>query len=501
MSASPPLKPLNPLRLTALVILLLLRLTADAAAQTPTLNLPDLGSAAGAQQHAKKLQRLGRDLYFQLKRRGDLLTDPQIQSYLSDLGARLALHSESPPQAMTFFALRHPSLNAFAAPGGYIGIHAGLLLKLRHESEIAAVLAHEIAHITQQHLDRSLANAADFSPQLAIALLAAALIGSQNHQLGQATLAGALGANARRQIQFNRSSEHEADRIGIQLLARAGFPAQRMATTFARLQQSARFTADSLPEYLRTHPVDERRIAESLNRAAQMPGGHDPDNRLFRMIQARIRLLTSGNLIDLQARTAAALRDHQDAPSNAQDRDGLWFQAALLALALGDVAASRRALAQLSATGQALLPPRLLAIEQLRAAGDDAQADRQADQLLALYPGHPAVALARLDSLLRQRQFQQAYDLAAKTARIIPDHSGVIERQSRAANALGRPLTATLLLAEHYRLEFQYQRALALLSEAEANLSDAADPITAARILAKKQHIETLIELDKLADN
>ena len=363
------------------------------------------------------------------------------------------------------------------------------------------MLAHEIAHITQKHLDRSLANATAFSPQLAIGILAAALIGSQGHPLGQAALASALGANARRQIQFTRSYEYEADRIGIRLLARAGFPARRMAETFSRLQQLDRFTADGLPDYLRTHPVDEHRVAESLNRAAQLPGNQDPDNRLFRMMQARIRLITSGNLIDLQERTAAALLGDQHVALNEADRDGLLFQAALLALALDDTAGSQRALSQLSKTGQSLLPPQLLAIEQLRAAGNHRQANRNADRLTGLYPGHPAVVLARLNRLLREQQFRQAYDLAAKTARILPSHSGIIARQSQAASALGQPLTATLLLAEHYRLEFQYRRALALLSEAEANFDDATDPITAARILAKRQQIEKLIELATLSDS
>ena len=502
MPTSPPHKPPTPLRrLIVPTLILLVTLSVAAPAQAPPLNLPDLGNAADTRQHAEKLRRMGQALYLELKRRDNLLTDPQIQSYLSDLGARLALHSDLPPRAMTFFALRDQSLNAFAAPGGYIGIHAGLMLKLSHESEVAAVLAHEIAHITQKHLDRSLANAATFSPQLAIGILAAALIGSQGHQLGQAALAGALGAHARRQIQFTRSYESEADRIGIRLLARAGFPARRMAETFSRLQQLDRFTADGLPDYLRTHPVDEHRVAESLNRAAQLPGNQDPDNRLFRMMQARIRLITSGNLIDLQERTAAALLGDQHVALNEADRDGLLFQAALLALALDDTAGSQRALSQLSKTGQSLLPPQLLAIEQLRAAGNHRQANRNADRLTGLYPGHPAVVLARLNRLLREQQFRQAYDLAAKTARILPSHSGIIARQSQAASALGQPLTATLLLAEHYRLEFQYRRALALLSEAEANFDDATDPITAARILAKRQQIEKLIELATLSDS
>src|SRR5690606_11389253 len=203
-------------RLLALLAALIL------AASSAHAALPVMGEVASSALTRAQERDLGRQMMAEVWRRLPLLEDPEINAYLQDLGQRLATHSAAPELDYHFFILDIPSINAFAMPGGYIRVNAGLILAARSESELAGVLAHEIAHVTQRHLARRLESSQRITLQNAALLLAALLIGSQDPQAGTAAAAAGMAGSIQQQLNYSRAFEHEADNLGIRMLAAAG---------------------------------------------------------------------------------------------------------------------------------------------------------------------------------------------------------------------------------------------------------------------------------------
>lgn len=234
--------------------------------------LPDMGSSAESILSPQQAEQIGQKMLRELRGAQAVLDDPLLDEYLGALGYRLVAQSEDPAQKFTFFMVRSDQINAFAAPGGYVGVNAGLVSTAESESELAAVLAHEIAHVTQNHLVRAFERMQHASLPIALAMLGT-LIAAQGSS-GDAAEAAVIGGAAllqQQQINFTRDNEYEADRIGIHTLAGAGFAPQAMADFFARMGRATRANSgDGAPEFLRTHPVTTTRISEAKNRAAQI---------------------------------------------------------------------------------------------------------------------------------------------------------------------------------------------------------------------------------------
>jgi beta-barrel assembly-enhancing protease len=241
--------------------------------------LPDIGSSAGEVLGPAQQQEYGEMLLSQLRHYDYILEDPLIDSWLRTLGNRLGAASDQPRQAFTFFMMKDRQVNAFATVGGYIGANAGLVLTAESEDEVAAVMAHEIAHVTQSHVLRGVERAQKDSIPILLAMLGAiAVAGASNSDSAEngamAALASAQGLMAQRQINYTRSSESEADRLGIRTLARSGYDPEAMAGMFQRLQALSRSNQggerERTPDYLQTHPVTTTRISEAKQRAEQL---------------------------------------------------------------------------------------------------------------------------------------------------------------------------------------------------------------------------------------
>ncbi|MFA5590426.1 MAG: M48 family metalloprotease [Lysobacteraceae bacterium] len=239
-----------------------------------TGTLPDMGSSAGELLTPAQERAYGGMMVRQLRGYGMVLDDPLLEGYIEALGYRLASRSDQPRQAFTFFLMRSRQVNAFATIGGYIGTNAGLILTAEREDEVAAVLAHEIAHVTQRHVLRAVEQAQRDQLPIMLGMLGAILAASQSGSGDgiQAAIAGGMSLMAQRQINYTRSNEHEADRLGIQTLARAGYEPVAMADFFARMERQMRGNTGGaqLPEYLRSHPVTTTRISEAKARAEQI---------------------------------------------------------------------------------------------------------------------------------------------------------------------------------------------------------------------------------------
>ncbi len=255
-----------------IILAILIATTCVLASAQDEVRLPDIGSSAGTILSPDQERAIGESMLRQLRGYDAIVGDPQIQEYIDRLGFRLVALSERPEQPFTFFVVRSPAINAFAAPGGYVGVYTGLIATAESESELAAVLAHETAHVTQKHLVRAFERIRNASLPIALAMIGA-LIAAQAAGGGDAAQAAVVGGTAlmqQQQINFTRDNEYEADRIGIHLLAESGFEPDAMAVFFGRMGRAMRVGSDDVPEFLRTLPVTTTRISEAKARADAM---------------------------------------------------------------------------------------------------------------------------------------------------------------------------------------------------------------------------------------
>ncbi|KPJ92906.1 MAG: hypothetical protein AMJ53_08475 [Gammaproteobacteria bacterium SG8_11] len=231
--------------------------------------MPDIGNTADAIMSIDEEQKVGAEFMRSVRYNLDLIDDPIANEYIQNLGSRLASQIDSGGQSFTFFIVNDNSINAFAGPGGYIGVHSGLILASQSEGELASVVAHEIAHVTQRHLVRTLSASTNMTLPAMAAIIAAIILGQGNGQITEAVIASTLAGTTQTQLHFSRIHEQEADRVGIEMLAKSGFDPIEMPNFFETLQKSHRYADGNIPEFILTHPVTSSRIADSRGRAEQ----------------------------------------------------------------------------------------------------------------------------------------------------------------------------------------------------------------------------------------
>jgi len=252
-------------------------------------DLPDLGEVSRQYFSDQEEQSLGRTIMRDVYTDPRYLDDPEIETYLNQLGYRLVSVSSRNQRTFTFFVLDDPTINAFALPGGNIGVHTGLLLAAQSESELAGVIAHEISHVTQNHMARMVAaQSQSYWPTMA-ALALALLASRSNPNVASAAIASTQAYSIQNQLSYSRDYEREADRLGYELMTRAGFDPRAMSTFFERLQRASRFYDSSAPAYLRTHPLTSERIADMEARSESAPYRQVPDSLEFQLVRARLR--------------------------------------------------------------------------------------------------------------------------------------------------------------------------------------------------------------------
>ncbi|MFO7543549.1 MAG: M48 family metalloprotease [Thiobacillus sp.] len=252
-------------------------------------DLPDLGEVSRQYFSDQEEQTLGRAIMRDVYSDPRYLDDPEIESYLNQLGYKLVSVSTRNQRDFTFFVVDDPTINAFAMPGGNIGIHTGLLLAAQSESELASVIAHEIAHVTQDHIARMVAaQSQSYWPTMA-ALALALLASRSNPNVASAAIASTQAFSIQSQLNYSRDYERESDRLGYDMLSRAGFDPRGMSGFFNRLQRASRFYDSSAPAYLRTHPLTSDRIADMQARSDATPYHQVPDSLDFQLVRARLR--------------------------------------------------------------------------------------------------------------------------------------------------------------------------------------------------------------------
>lgn len=280
----------RPRRLLAATLAALLAVgPAPGAAQT----LPELGDASQVKLSSLQEKKLGDAIMRQARATSAVLDDPEVNDYLNQLGARLVAAIPGTSGEFEFFAVPETTINAFALPGGYIGVNAGLILMTQSESELASVLAHEITHVTQHHTARQIEgqqNSLLMSlATLAVALLAARAGGSSSGEMAQAAVASSQALLMQSQLNYTREFEFEADRIGFQRLDAAGFDVSAASSVMDRMQRQIRFVEGNAPSYLRTHPLGIERVAEAQARADRVAYRQVADSLDFHLVRALLR--------------------------------------------------------------------------------------------------------------------------------------------------------------------------------------------------------------------
>jgi predicted Zn-dependent protease len=276
------------MKLKPIVIAILLATNVSASLAWAN-ELPELGDIAQTVLTPLQEEAIAEQILRGVATSDQVIQDPEITDYLQLLGTRLVANSPNKGQKFNFFVVEDPSINAFAMPGGVIGVHTGLILAANAESELASVLGHEIGHVTQHHLARMLASqkSAIFKNLGGIAL--ALLMARANPQLAAGALTTATAFGVQSQLDYTREYEREADRIGLQILDSGGFDVRGMPAFFTTLQRGSRFAEGSAPSFLRTHPLTSERIADVANRVEQMSFRQVPDSIEFQYVRAKLR--------------------------------------------------------------------------------------------------------------------------------------------------------------------------------------------------------------------
>lgn len=439
----------------ALILLGLIAFLLGTNSPAENLNLPDLQDESASLLSPLQERKLGEDFMRQARRQLDLLDDPELNEYLRGLGRRLVAHSSQSPEDFQFFLVNDANVNAFAVPGGFILVYTGLILATRSEAELAAVLAHETAHLTQRHWPRLLAEAKRTSGPAMAAMLAAILLAGASGQAGGAAVALTAASVAQQQLNYSRAFEQEADRIGMGILTKAGYDARAMPAFFERLLSQSRLYESNLPEFLRTHPITTRRLSESSDQAEQHPRRSAPDSTHFAHAQAKIRALAKDSPDETVNAFRKALSNGNYRQADAERYGYVW---ALIGNRQHDEA--RREIAPLVQRRPDYPPYRIAQAEIEMSAGRPAEGLAIYAAALKKSPGERALERRYAAALLKAGEAKTARELLKKAVRQQPGDPGLYKLLATAAGETGARLEAHQALAEHYYLSGNSQAAL-----------------------------------------
>jgi predicted Zn-dependent protease len=427
-----------------------------------------------------------------VKKSSKVLDDPLIEEYIQNLGDRLLNHSDASGQDYTFFVLEDPSINAFAGPGGYIGIYSGLILASQSESELASVVAHEIAHVTQKHLLRAFDAANRMSGKTAALLLASILVGvAGGADAGIAMATGAQASAIQEQINFTRSNEEEADTVGIKILADAEFDPRAMPLFFERMTHANRLYESGIPEILRTHPVTTNRIADALGRAETYDYRQFPGSLSYHLIRETLRVKQFKEPKEAVAHFSKGLEEGRHLNEEAHR-----YGYALALLAAGQLKPAEE-------TIEKLLQARPQQIEYVLASAEVASRRNQPERSLKLLqtyyqlmPENYPLSVAYIEALTDAKRFAQARAVASHAVSLRTDDTRLYRMVGKIEELAGNPAESHRLLAEAYVTEGQLHAAIQQL-EIALKKSDKENFQQTARIESRLNRLKLVEREDK----
>lgn len=415
--------------------LLLIMLPNVLFAANENISLPDFGDSAGSVISPSYERRLGQMFLKQVRRFSRIIDDPEVESYIQALGYNLSSHSDNTEQPFTFFMVDNPTINAFAGPGGIIGINSGVILNSESESEFAGVVAHEIAHVTQRHLARTFEEAKKFSLPTAAAMIGALVIATQDPAAGQAAITGIAGLNVQNQINFTRENEEEADRIGISLLAKSNFDPRGMPAFFERLQKISKFSQSNAPDFFRTHPLTTSRIADSRSRAESYPEKKYKNSHAYELIRYKLLVKT----LKTPREAILFLRNRLE-----NNEEGLNEK----------------------------LPIRYGLAHAYILDGAFAHANQQIKHLLKNDPNNVSYLLLAAKLETEQSKYDAAFRIYKKAYEFYPDYKPVVMAYGRALMDVGKAKETRDIIKKYERHHSHDLNSYALLGQAESMLGN-----------------------------
>jgi predicted Zn-dependent protease len=431
-----------------LLLAALLAFVVPARALAQSQDLPDLGSVAESVMSPQAERRLGESVMRELRNDPHYIEDPEVTAYLDTLGDKLVNAVPGAEWRFQFFAMRDPTINAFALPGGFVGVNTGLINIADNESELASVLAHEITHVTQHHIARLFARQQQLQLPTMAAMVAAILLGNSSPDLAAGAATAAQAGMVQANINYTRGYEKEADRIGFQRLVAAGFDPRGMPEFFEKMQRYTRVSDDSsVPAYLRDHPVTTQRIADAENRAAHAVYHPHPDSVEFGLVRAKLRA-EAGDPEDAVQHFEDRVRDAR-AAKEADARYGLAV-ALLRARRIADAQKQLARLRELHAQDPMI---ETLAARLRRASGDDAGALALLRSGLARYPGYRPLVYDYVAALQDAGRNQDALEVLETPLKMHPRDAHLRMLQAKTYAALGKRFLQHQAQAEVYVLQ------------------------------------------------
>jgi len=465
---------------------------ADSASTNSTSNLPELGDAASAFLNKRQEERIGKQFLRQLLASRNYVSDPELRYYINELGAKVGATANLDGLQLRFNLLKENALNAFAVPGGYITFHTGLILTTETESELASVVGHEIAHLSQRHLPRMIAKAEASKLPTTAAIIASLLIG------GQVGVAGVTLANANlisNQLAYSREFEKEADAIGIQMMSSSGFDPQGTANFFDKLQRYTLVTSKDVPEFLRSHPLSYTRVAEAESRLAALPKQTHSSSIEFYLTKAKIRALYSERPEQAQRELIQEI----------EESEGIEKVAGKYGLALSQVRQRRydeairslRELVEQYPENAALI---IGLSNALAESGNAAEGIELLTDLSSKQVEKPYIAHYLIDALLGDSQYAEAKKLARYQLRRHPDDFRLFVKLSKANVGLDQLAEAHQADAEYLAAVGRYETALASLNLALRDNGDNSSYLKQS-IEARIEQLKRISTADKKARN
>jgi predicted Zn-dependent protease len=423
-------------------------------------DLPSLGDASSALVSPQQEHQLGRAWLSLLRGQVSQLDDPQLKEFVESSVYRLSETSQVQDRRLEFVLLNSPQLNAFAAPGGIVGVNGGLFLYAQTEAEYASVMAHELAHLSQRHFARGLEAQQHMQLPVLAGMLAgiiAAAAGAAD--AGIAAIASTQAAALQEQRRFSRQNEQEADRIGLLNLEKAGFDPRAMPTMFERLMRQYRYDAKP-PEFLLTHPVSESRIADTRNRAEQFAGNGVTDSLRYQLMRARVQLI-------YEETPGVAVKRFRSMLEENPKLDAARYGLAIALTKSGQAQPARETLQPLltGAPNDVTYNLAMIAIDMFNNRLDDVQS--RVKRLLSLYPASYSVNQANINLLMKQGRTQEAEQALEQLLKNRPKDPDVWYQMAEVRGLRGNTVGLHQARAEFFALVGDYKQALQQLDFAK----------------------------------
>ncbi len=472
-------------------------------------SLPDLGDVSQTVLTPQDEQRIGEQIMRDVSTSDDVVQDIEIIDYLNALGNRLVATSPDKLQKFNFFVVQDNSINAFAMPGGVVGVHTGLIAVSNSESELASVLGHEIGHVSQHHLARMLASQKYDTFKNIAGIALALLVARSNPELANGALAASSAVGVQRQLDYTREHEREADRVGLSILDAAGFDVRAMPAFFTTLQRGTRFSEGTAPSFLRTHPLTAERIADVANRVETMPYRQVTDSLTFNLVKAKLRA-TTGLAQDAVEQFQDNIKEHRFANETAEH-----YGLAIAMLRKNDVASAQNQMQWLRKNIQKnngqnngqnnqqnvlIESPMIETLDaRIQVARNNPQAAAaQYAKGLSAYPTHRGLIYGYAEHFLAINQADKAIKLVQEKQSLYPNDAYFYDILAKAYTQKNKNLLRFQAQGEAYYRQYNLQKAIEQM-ELAAKAKDG-NFYEQSIVEARLKELRRLQENEKLAD-